>query len=572
MGLGALLLALPVLAAEKGTPVDPLADVLNEEVRRTISGVLRSGRQAPYFIAYQVDEYERVRIEATLGGLLLHERSPERKLAVEVRLGDANLDSGNFKADSGAGDGHCSTPLVLGADALAIQRSAWLITDACYKEAAHNLARKKSVRQGQRRTDPPPDFAPTLKSSVGRKKAAGVTDDAPLVVLARELSDRFRSHPDVEQSSVLVAWEAGRRLMIDNLGTHVSKPRSEFHLHILATTRAPDGATQSDYASWVLSSPDELPSRAALLQETDALIARLSAWRQAAPQVEEYLGPVLFEGQAAVDLWARLLAPVVSGTPPVEKGYDDPFDTDPSTPGLSLRRRVLPSGWSVWDDPTAEPGLPSSYVWDDEGQPAARVELVREGVVVGLLGSRTPGPHPRQSNGHARGSPGEPKRGLPSYLVVEPPQPLSPRKLYAAAAAAGEDVGRTSVLVIRRLENPSAQVRDNLRWTTALLLGATPALPTPVEMVLRDAAGHETPVRGLRFAEGDLRTLRGALAGGGAVQGVRMMQTDGVIGGFSATSGLPTTFRVPAVLLDELRLAPDTSETDPLPPVPSPLR
>jgi hypothetical protein len=569
LGCCALLLTSSPLRASDPLPRDPVADALSAELRRAMGGLRLEGQSPPYFIAYDLEERDTVEVETSLGALVGRRRSTTRTLGVEVRVGDPKQDNTNFQMDWNRRDGIDANEMVLGEDPVAIARSAWLLTDDCYKDALINLGRKEAVRKGQRRNNPPPDFAPGAPST-GSLPAAPLPDEAPLVARMRELSRPFRAHPDIVQSRVTLSWTAGRRLLLDSGGTLVSKPTAELELRVIATIRAPDGAAMTDHATWFVSTAADLPSQEVLLGETDALIARLHAWRTAHNQTEEYLGPVLFEGEAAVDLWARLLASEVSGTPPEEEA--NPYGGSPSGDGgLSLRRRLLPSGWSAWDDPQAEPTSPAAYTWDDEGQPAARVDLIREGVVVGLLGSRTPGRSQRESNGHARGRPGELKRGLPSYFVVEPPRALSPRKLYASAANAGTEVGLDGVLVIRRLEDASATTDASFR-SLLLSLNEASILPPPIEMVLRDANGQETPVRGLRFTEVDLRSLRGVLAAGSSVQGVRKLQSNGFVGGPMAILGHPVALSVPAVLLDELRLAPDTSEVVPLPPVPSPLR
>ena len=90
-----------------------------------------------------------------------------------------------------------------------------------------------------------------------------------------------------------------------------------------------------------------------------------------APILEQpYIGPVIFEGDAATDLFRFLLLPMLEGTP-----TQDPNRTnDKARSGMiELRpmtgRRLLPEGWNVMDDPQSHPDKPGYSQVDLEGTP-----------------------------------------------------------------------------------------------------------------------------------------------------------------------------------------------------------
>jgi predicted Zn-dependent protease len=70
---------------------------------------------------------------------------------------------------------------------------------------------------------------------------------------------------------------------------------------------------------------------------------------------------------------------------------------------------ILPRGLDVVDDPLASEhdGRPllGGMAIDDEGTKSERVELVRDGRLVGLLASRAPGKKVKVSNGHGHSAP-----------------------------------------------------------------------------------------------------------------------------------------------------------------------
>ena len=91
-----------------------------------------------------------------------------------------------------------------------------------------------------------------------------------------------------------------------------------------------------------------------------------------------------------------------------------------------LGKPILPSFISVADDPTLATfegtSLSGHYLYDDEGQPARRVDLIKDGVLETFLMSRLADcqlqhlerARPGRIRPHADGTPGQPDR-----LIVE---------------------------------------------------------------------------------------------------------------------------------------------------------
>lgn len=291
-----------------------------------------------------------------------------------------------------------------------------------------------------------------------------------------------------------------------------------------------------------------------LQADTDALAARLERWRAAPAATEPYVGPVIFEGDAAVDLFRYLLAPGLSGTPPVEQ----PRGQDDGPGAYALKRHALPAGYRVVDDAGADPHLASWYAYDDEGVAPQRVELIDDGVVRALLASRTPSKDAPVSTGHGRNLGGEEATAIASNLVVRPPKELSEKKLYALALKAAASVDLDYVLVVRRLADPTVEQRSFGFFFFIFGGGsASDPLPAPIEVVRRYADGHEEPVRGLVWKGVDRRLLRDIVAAGASTQSTFLMADPNPWS--AASAGLPVTIRAPSVLVGEVELAPDSS-------------
>lgn len=276
---------------------------------------------------------------------------------------------------------------------------------------------------------------------------------------------------------------------------------------------------------------------------------------------------MVFTGDASVDVFRQLLVPALVGTPPEEVAKDSMMGrNDVPEGGMRLKRRVLPLGFDVVDDPLADPTLPSSFVTDDEGVPAQRITLVEGGIVRGLFSSRTPGEDVRVSNGHGRGSPGTLIRGAPSWMQVRAAKAATEAKLLKAALKIAATYDLDYVLVVRRLADPSVGSSDFSSLFGAAN-GARNDLTAPTEIVRHYADGREVLARGWRFKGVDRRTLRDVVAAGPST-------TRTVLQGGSrrsVTAGAPTTLTAPALLFEELELVPVESAAEKPPRVPSPL-
>lgn len=556
----ALLLALPLRA-------DPADDALAAEMARAAQGLRLVGAPAPYLVAFDFLDTSDVRIEAVLGGIAWDERTPSRVLGAGVRVGEPVLDSANFASGYWGNDGYDDRDLGIAGSPAALRHGAWLLADRCYKQAVENLARKTAWRRTRPDPDRPPDFAPGAPSS-GEEPPVPPPDGDALARLARSLSAVFLSHPQVETSRVHVAAQLGRRLLLDSTGTRVSKAHAETDLRVIACGRADDGAFLCDHATRVVRTPADLPSEDVLRAEAEALAGRVETWRAAPAAEAEYVGPVILTGDAALWLFRLLLVPSLTGTAPEERADTREGFDRPAAEPFRVRRRVLPPGFRVWDDPRADPSLPSSFAWDDEGVPARRVNLVEDGIVQALYGSRTPGRDVPASNGHGRAMPGSLARGMPSHVVVEPVDRASWRALVHRARRLAAGYGSQTVMVVRRIADPTVQ--EQRTWSFSGGQEESPVVALEIVRLFPD--GHEEPVRGLRFEGLDAADLRDVVAAGASSTATFLLPADTSPFAFHGpTSGLPVTLTAPDVLLSEAVLVPDRGRGHVPLPLPSPL-
>ncbi len=487
-------------------------------------------------------------------------------------MGDPAFDNTNYGGWE-SGFGRLGLPHQLTERAL--RQACWQLTDSTYKEAVEQYARKKAA------FTPPPDYPGDFQAGLSRD---GIYDHVPGATeawvqdLARSTSTGFPTDGSLELGTVIVATEQGSRTVIDSEGTSLQLPHSEIILRAMAHARADDGALLSDHHSWLLRI-DQLPSQEDLAASAAVLAKDLVTWTQAPTLEDEYVGPVIFEDEAAVDLFRALLVGQLEGTPPpipfearfgaLGEGFS--LAGDGST-GARLNRRVLPAGWSAADDPRVEPFHPASFVIDTEGTLAQRVDLVQDGIVRNLLMSRVPRKDmPAGTNGHARGSLGTRPAGRVAMLEVTPNRRVSRRKLHKKALELGKAYGHDHVILVRRFQDDTVRAQDRSGASVYDFLGDDgPRLPPPLVLYKLYSDGREEPIRGASFARVDRSALRDIVAAGPQVYGRYLAPFEPGGANFSPIVGMPTALWVPEVLVEELELVPVSADPRSKPAVPAP--
>ena len=533
----------PLLPAPSALPVSTLQQTLEAMAARALTQRL-AGLPAPSRAVLATRDSDAYSVVADFGDISRAVGFPGRPTRVEVVVGDDAISSARID-----GGGITSLPdavqkprLVLDEVPAALSRDLWLASDESYKAALQRFAFKNSSRE-RMKDQPPPDRIPGPPARFVEQGTVRPVDRARLEALAARLSARLGATPGLTQARVELAETQGREHLVETDGTSISQLAGyAVILASAATTR--DGVTVQDEQQWVARSLDDLPPEAELGPQLDALGASVAA-RAGAPAVPWYEGPVVFEGDAAAQLFRYLLAPELRGTPPTPSG--DTTYQQQIRGGARLGRRVLPAGWTAQDDPRALPdGLAGRYRYDREGNPARRVDLVADGRVRDFVMSEAPRADLSGSNGHARGDVQGPWVGRLAHWTVAPkkalPDAAFDRKERALLRASG--AGR--VLVIRRFDR-----------------GWEGDLPRPTDAVWRAADGTEEPVLSLELRGVDRRLLRDVVAASGQ-QTLPYLASFSPGGRSASVRGLPVSVVAPRrVLVEEIEAVFPGAEREP---------
>ena len=459
---GALLFLLLAGGAARAQD-DVVLRAMRDELARSMQQLQLEKLEKPYFIAYRVQEKNSTDVKASFGALLSSASTRHRFLTVEVRVGSPKLDNTNFLSMSFLNRGGLvggfggTSQLPLEDNYKELRRQLWLATDSAYKKALEDLSRKRAALQNKTGAEEIPDFSPQQPATVTEAQTPAKIDVAQLETLARSLSAVFKGSPAIFSDSAHVMMEQTYTRYVNSEGATFTRNTPMASVVLLAGTQAAEGAPLRDFLAAYGHSFNDLPSARDLESRARAMGQRLEKLRSAT-LVDHYNGPVLFEGQAAAELFSQVIAPAllaarrpVSDVPQFELlsgSLENPYQD-------RLGGRVLPDFLSVADDPTLsryrdEPLLGASRV-DDDGVPTRRTVLVENGTLKTLLATRDPIAGVAQSTGSRRGG-----TVAPSNLLVTVTQGLGEEAMKAKLLSIVQQRGKPFGIVVERLASPMA--------------------------------------------------------------------------------------------------------------------
>jgi predicted Zn-dependent protease len=442
---------------------DPVIQAMRDEMQRSIQKLHLEKLDRPYFISYRIVDTESKEISATLGSLLGNSENRGRLLTVNVRVGDYSFDNSNFLSLGSGGAGFAAQMLAgvavmpLDDNYNELRRQIWLATDGAYKKALEDISGKRAALQNKNREDDIPDFSKAAPVSITDLPARVDVDWQEAVRLTRSASEALRQSPSIQASLVHFSAENRLERYLNSEGGAFTRLIPRVSVRITASTQASDGMVLGDFVSAYGYSVKDLPSEAQFRSQILNLAAELSAL-QAAPHADRYNGPVLFEGQAAAEVFARNFAEALPAQPATISNNAQLEEAlrQPSSGLLNkMGARVLPEFIDVVDDPTAirekDSLLFGGYKVDEEGVPANRTLLVRDGILKTVLSSRAPVRGVPQSTGNLR------ERGVAATnLFVNAGKTLSLDELHKRLVELAVKRGNRYGIVVRRLSGRNA--------------------------------------------------------------------------------------------------------------------
>ncbi|MGA2390659.1 MAG: metallopeptidase TldD-related protein [Candidatus Sulfotelmatobacter sp.] len=391
---------------------DVLLSTMQQELQRAHDNLGKLD-PAPYFLSYSVQDKSLTFAVASEGSVVSASSGRRRSADVILRVGAPALDNTHGENRASA---ISSGVLPLEDDPDAIARELWRITCEEYRKSSRAYATAKTGTQVQaQEEDSSPDFSQeSTQTHLNYSNIAPVPDQQKLEALARQYSSYFRKYPYVYNSVVLATIERTQSRYISSEGTRVVMPGATVRISISAETRADDGMELMRVETFQAETLEQLPPQAEVAARAEKMASDLKALR-AAPVAEPFDGPALLSGRSTAVFFHEVLGHRL-------EGHRQRGEKEGQTFTKKVNQPILPEFLSVSDDPTrhALDGVLLSgwYEYDNEGMPAARVDVIQNGVLKNFLMSRTPIKDFDKSNGHGRSQPGLMSTGRQGNLIV----------------------------------------------------------------------------------------------------------------------------------------------------------
>jgi len=550
---------------------DPILRAMKDELERARS--LRVVGDPPYYVEYSLDDSEMFSVNASFGAIVSDRSDRMRHPRVRIRVGDPKLDnSHHIYSDVYRGARYDPAQFPLDDNYESFRLGFWLATDRAYKQALEALARKKASLKNITVTEQLGDFHPAPPVNMILPAPGKLPDVAPWRDLVKQASALFSSHPIALSAEVSASTSTTNSYFVNSEGSEIRYPDNLSSFRVRASGLAADGSVIRDYAEFLAADLSKLPPRDELIRATTKVAENLRDIAKAS-DLENYSGPVLFDGSSGPQIMAEVMARNLTYTRRPVTDPDRPLNLQTGEFEGRLGSRVLPEWMDVVDDPTQKEWrgtiLLGHYPVDSDGIVPKPLTLVEKGVLKTYYAGRQPLQGVEGPNGHARlpGGLGN-NIPLPGNLFVRASQSLAPSDMRKKLIDLCKQRNKPFGILIRKMDFPSTAALDELRRIGGGTQGRAISRPLLIYKVSLD--GKEELVRGVRFRGLNARALKDIVAASDDLyvfsyleNAAPFVHMDG--GGYVA----PTSIVAPALLFDDLELEKIPGEL-PKPPIVAP--
>jgi len=545
-------------------------DAVNPPMLRAMLAELERSKQirlmglAPYYIEYDVEDQESTSIQASLGGIVNARQSINRVPIVGVRVGSPEMDQTNqIFAGIYSGSRYDSDSLPLDDNLDLIRQNLWLATDRTYKSAVESMSAKQQILKGTNVTDPQPDFWKSDAVVNITNSTRNKIDLEAWKSRTAQISKVFLDFPEVLASSAEFDALSSMSHHVNSEGTKIRMPDYLTTMRIRATGQAEDGTVLRD-AGGFMSYEDAKMAPVAEMEKSARAIAENVKALVKAPIGESYTGPVLFEPQAAAQLFGQLLGDNVRNPrrPLSDPGRNVPFQ--PSEFDGKLSSRILPDSFDVIDDPTLTSyeghTLMGNYYIDTESVRPKPVQLIEKGALKAFLRTRQPMKGFTESTGHARlaGSFGHKSATIGNlFIKSRDTKPFSELKNQFVELL--KQRNKPYGILVRKMDYPSSGSVGDLQalFASHQQSGSTTRPLAPLVLVYKvyAADGREELIRNVRLKNVSARTLRDILGASSEVAKFDFVNNNAPFALMGWAGYLaPATIVAPGVLFEEMEI------------------
>ena len=442
------------LIAAQGNNDALIFDAMQIEMERTMNELRVPDMPAPFFINYIVSEGETISITAALGSVVSSRHQPMVRSAMVRVMAESNELTNDTRFNN---QGVTQVPLTISNDLDQLRRGIWRASDTDFRRSLGALTNK---RNALRRITLSPaeeallDFHPAAPVVMSVPTNFQPVNRAELEGLIERLSAVFLDFPQLYGSNVLLSAAQSTFYTVTSEGTRTRQPLSQAIIRASARVRAIDGAVLNDRVEIVVNDLSKLPSEAELRATVVEFATALQALGNAPLVSEYYHGPVLFEGDAVINIFLNSLL-----APRALNAHRRPIiGEQQSVRNIPIGRRILDTRFTVINhtQKTDFNGIPlvGAYSVDADGiAPQPSLVLVERGMLINYLNNRIPTEFAARSNGNQRigATPGFITTDVrPSVLEIQATGGLSRQALRQKLMNTAREEGLEYAYIVRK--------------------------------------------------------------------------------------------------------------------------
>ncbi len=452
---------------EKGEDDEDEAEVFFEAMNDDIRQVLATdgkGYDEAYYVSHLITDAQQCQVESSMGSTVAMSVRPVRDVSTCVLVGDEQFNNDNVE-----GEGLEMQPvsLPLNNNYNHIRRVLRTQTDEAYKTAVRQFAEKEQVLQllndSVRRLLQPNSRSMQTKN-ITLHSMYNTMEPNRLENLANAISSAFEKQTFLTGSRVVVDGFQGSVYFCASDGVRYEQPVNLLRIRLEAQAQAADGTCLRDVRERLYRNLGDLDDIASLQALAAQMAEELHTWMEAPVWNGDYNGPVLLEGEAVTEMAAYTL---VENSPnllaPQPTIRLNPIDNHPHlVRATSLASRIDRQVFSramdldALDSREAYSGTPlvGSSVIDADGAPVEeRVEIVRRGELISLLGGRASVTNGNNARGHRRFALREGRLAVasgPGVLELTCHSTLPDKQLYKMLRKRARASGMRYALIIHK--------------------------------------------------------------------------------------------------------------------------
>jgi hypothetical protein len=448
-------------------------NALNEELNRNFSNLKIDNLKPLKYIEYALSDGEVYELNVSYGSVITENSKKITKPFAEVIVGEDIRTSENYISQNSLWGFNFFDNVNIEKDPIPLKIHFWNETDNLYKNEAETFENKISTMSQQKIDEIElnlNDFYSSSKQTINIDRPQISIDKNKWKAIIKSMSNVFFKYPEIENSNVYFNVFDTYIYYVNSENTTAQYPITIYSIKVKASTHAEDGEELSDYMLIYSASADNLPDVKTLLSKTEDLAKNLSGLKSATVFNDAYAGPVLFEGQAAAEIFLQVFlksdnALYAKRKPIIEKSvierYSSYIGNTSNKLDYRFNKKIISRDLTITAMPNSvldkNKNLFGKYSIDAQGIiPLKDHVLIDKGVLKSFMNDRIPTQNEKSSNGHKQwviSNNGIVQDIGPGVIQMTSENTLNNKQIIEKLKSVADEEDLDYVLIVRKVKN-----------------------------------------------------------------------------------------------------------------------